>query len=259
MDLNPINNTDTISNPQEKPEDKDFWRGQLLLLPNLLAKEAHHELFLPKSVDRAVLTLDGLIAENEKEGRAYLKRFGAPFREMPILLLNKHFQEIEPLLKPMQKGEKWGLISDAGLPILADPGYRLVHRARELGIIIKAFVGPSALILALMLSGLPAQQFAFQGYLPRKPKETIQMLEIRSLQEKSTQIFIEAPHRNQRLLENLLGTLSNRVLLCVAWDLTSPTQGVETHLVSEWKKRSLPNLHKHPAVFLFFNPGENHD
>ncbi len=226
-------------------------KGQLLLLPNLLNKEAHHELFLPKSVDRAVLSLDGLIAENEKEGRAYLKRFGAPFRETPIHLLNKHSQDIATLLKPMQAGEKWGLISDAGLPILADPGYRLVHRARELGILIKTFVGPSSLIFALMLSGLPAQQFAFHGYLPRKPEETIQMLETRSLQEQSTHIFIEVPYRNQKLLETLLHTLSNSTLLCIAWDLTMPTQGVETHLISEWNKRTLPNLHKHPAVFLF--------
>lgn len=229
--------------------------GQLLLLPNLLNKEAHHELFLPKSVDKAVLSLNGLIAESEKEGRAYLKRFGAPFREMPIHLLNKHMQEIEELLKPLQKGETWGLISDAGLPILADPGYQLVARAKKLGLIVKAFVGPSSLIFALMLSGLPAQQFSFHGYLPRNPKEMIKMLETRAKEERSTQVFIETPYRNQKLFELLLATLSANTILCVAWDLTLPTQGVETHKIAEWKKRSLPNLHKRPTVFLFMNQG----
>lgn len=226
-------------------------KGQLLLLPNLLNKEAHHELFLPTSVDRAIKTLDGLIAENEKEARAYLKRFDAPFREMPISLLNKHNQEIDELLKPLSEGQVWGLISDAGLPVLADPGYLLVHRARELGVNIKAFVGPSSLTLALMLSGLPAQQFAFHGYLPRHPETMLKKLEDRSQEEGSTQLFIEAPFRNQNLLEKLIATLSNETELCVAWDLTMPTQGVETAKIAVWKKRTLPNLHKHPAIFLF--------
>lgn len=226
-------------------------KGELLLLPNLLNKEAHHELFLPKSVDKAVLSLNGLIAENEKEGRAYLKRFNAPFREMPIHLLNKHSHEIDELLQPLQAGETWGLISDVGIPILADPGAQLVARARDLGIIVKAFVGPCSLILALMLSGLPAQRFSFHGYLPRDPKEKIKKLELQSGEEESTQMFIEVPHRNEQLLDALLSTLSDQTLLCVAWELTMPTQGVETHTVAAWKKRSRPNLHKKPAIFLF--------
>lgn len=227
-------------------------KGELLLLPNLLNKDAPHELFLPGSVDRAVLTLQGLIAESEKEGRAYLKRFGASFREMPIALLNKHHQEIDALLKPMQTGEIWGLISDAGLPILADPGSKLVARARELGITVKAFVGPCSFVLALMLSGLPAQRFAFHGYLPHDPIEKIKRLEIQSKREESTQICMEAPHRNEQLLKSLLKTLSHQTKLCIAWELTMPTQGVETRTVSEWKKRVLPNTHKKPTIFLFF-------
>lgn len=225
---------------------------QLLLLPNLLGADLHHELFLPASVDKAVLSLDGLIAENEKEGRAYLKRFGAPFREMPIALFNKHHQEVDELLKPIREGGTWGLISDAGLPVIADPGYKLVRRARDFGIKVKAFVGPSAPILALMLSGLPAQHFAFYGYLPKKESEArIQELEQRAKREGATQVVIEAPHRNEQFLEKLLNVLEDETLLSVCWDLTMPTQGVEMHSVGEWKGRSKPKLHKKPAIFLF--------
>jgi len=227
-------------------------KGQLLLLPNLLSKEAHHEVFLPRSVDKAVLSLDGLIAESEKEGRFYLKRFGANFREMPIVPFNEHTKEMEELLLPMQKGEKWGLISDAGLPIIADPGYELVRKARDMGVIVRAFVGPSSIILALMLSGLPSQRFAFHGYPPRKETEQwLVDMEKRSSEEKATQVFIVPPYKNEQTLQMLLEVLSSKTELCVAWDLTMPTQSVETRSISEWKKRTLPSLHKKPAVWLF--------
>ncbi|NGX39084.1 MAG: Ribosomal RNA small subunit methyltransferase I [Chlamydiae bacterium] len=235
-------------------------KGELLLLPNLLNKEAPHELFLPNSVDRAIAKIDGLIAENERDGRRYLQRFTfdreRTFRDLPISLFNKHHREVEELLAPLVQGEKWGLVSDAGLPILADPGYQLVSRARELGIIVKAFVGPSSLVLALMLSGLPSQHFCFHGYLPRRPEQSLQELEMRSRKEGSTHLFIEAPFRNDRLLSTLLHTLSDETLLCVAWDLTFPTQGVETHPVHRWRKRSLPSIDKKPAVFLFHTISE---
>lgn len=226
-------------------------KGKLLLLPNLLNKEAHPDVFFPASVARAAQKLDGLIAESEKEGRAFLKRLGAPFREAPICLLNKHHREYDELLEPIRKGESWGLISDAGLPIIADPGYQLVARARDFNIAIQAFVGPSSIILSLMLSGLPSQNFAFHGYLPRHPEKRLQVLERRSKEEAATQLFIEAPFRNDRLLQKLLSTLEDPTLLCVAWDLTFPTQGVETHSIAEWKKRTPPSLHKKPAIFLF--------
>lgn len=227
--------------------------GQLLLLPNLLDKEADHRLFLPSNVDHAVQSLNGLIAENEKEGRAYLKRFGVAVQGFPIKLLNEHTQDIEELLLPMKNGQRWGLISDAGLPVLADPGYLLVRRARQLGIAIEVFIGPSSLILALMLSGLPAQRFAFHGYFPYEPEKALKKMEERSKEEKATQIFIEAPYRNEKAINMLLSSLSDSTTLCIAWDLTMPTQGVETYAVKDWKKRLLPSIHKHPAVFLFLS------
>jgi 16S rRNA (cytidine1402-2'-O)-methyltransferase len=226
----------------------------------LLAEELPHGLFLPKSVDEAVRNINGLIAESEKSARAFLRRFSYPegkhFSSIPLKTLNEHTkpEEIDELLQPLLKNETWGLISDCGLPCLADPGAGLVRRAREKGIQIKAFVGPSSITLALMLSGLPAQCFAFHGYLEREEeplKLKIRALEKRSQQENETELFIEAPYRNQKLLTRLVETLNEKTLLCVAWDLTLPTEGVITQRVSFWRKNPLPDLAKKPAIFLF--------
>ena len=225
----------------------------LLLLPNLLNEEAAPDLFLPVSVDRAVQSLDGLIAESPKGGRHFLRRFcPETFREIPIELLNEHTQDnqIDELLKPLREGKTWGLVSDCGLPCLADPGAKLVARARQLGIPIQVFTGPSAIFFALMLSGLSAQSFAFHGYLEKDQGPLVQQL-LTLQKQKGTHIFIEAPYRNQKMLEQLVKTLSDETLLCVAWDLTLPTQGVMCQSVRVWKKSPLPDINKKPAVFLF--------
>lgn len=233
----------------------------LLLLPNLLGDHRHHQPFLPQSVDKAVATLDGLIAESEKEGRRYLGRFETkkPAMEIPIALLNEHTPEadLDFLLEPITKGERWGFVSDAGLPCIADPGSKLVLRARQKGILVQAFVGPSSILSALMLSGLPGQSFAFSGYLPKEPSERRQQIErlvVNAKRENATQILMEAPYRNSYTLEALLQTLPESSLLCVAWDLTMPTQGVVTNTVRGWKKTTLPSLEKKPALFLFHIP-----
>lgn len=230
----------------------------LLLLPNLLGEHRHHEIFLPNSVDKAVASLDGLIAESETEGRRYLKRFATkkPTNEIPIALFNEHTPDtdIDFLLDPIRRGERWGLVSDAGLPCIADPGAKLVHRARELGLLIQAFVGPSSILLALMLSGLPGQKFAFHGYLNREPekrKKQLLYLIQNSKQESMTQIFMEAPYRNKYALEALLELLPEEASLCVGWDLTLSTQGLLSQPVKTWKKSPLPNLDKKPAIFIF--------
>ncbi len=229
----------------------------IFLFPNLLAEGTDPTIFLPKSVGEAVRTIDGLIAESEKGGRAYLKLFGIAPQNMPISVLSEHTrpEELEELLVPIKKGQRWGVVSDCGLPCLADPGAQLVRRARELNIPIQTFVGPSSITLALMLSGLSGQCFAFHGYLEREEEQLsrqIRALEKRSLQEKETELCIEAPYRSPKLLGQLIANLSDRTLLCAAWDLTLPTQGVITQTVSAWKKAALPDLTKKPTVFLFF-------
>lgn len=230
----------------------------LLLLPNLIGDLPHHELFLPQSVDKAVGTLDGLIAESFNAGRRYLSRFTTkiPHTQVPVAVFNKDIPDadIDFFLEPIKKGERWGLISDAGLPCIADPGSKLVFRARQIGLPIQAFVGPSSIFMALMLSGLQGQSFAFHGYMDRdmtKQKTVIRILENRSFEEQSTQIVMEAPYRSGVLLKSLIETLHDKTFLCLAWDLTLPSQGVVTQTIAGWKKTVLPSVDKHNCLFLF--------
>lgn len=230
----------------------------LLLFPNLLGDSPHHNLFLPESVDRAVRSIDGLIAESEKGGRRFLSRFKleAPVHTYPLALYNEHTPDgdIDFFLEPIHKGgERWGLVSDCGLPCIADPGAKVVRRARALGIAIRAFSGPCSITLALMLSGMNGQRFTFNGYLPKgeeERKNSLLKIEKRAHSEMSTEIFIEAPYRNDKTLETIVETLSENTVLSIAWDLTLPTQGVHTQKIATWKKSPLPSLHKRSATFL---------
>lgn len=230
----------------------------LVLLPNLLGAHKYHEPFLPQSIDKVVASLDGLIAESEGGGRRFLGRFDTPkpAHDIPIAVYKETSsdEEIDFFLEPILKGEKWALVSDAGLPCVADPGCRLVRRARILGIQVQAFVGPSSIMLGLMLSGLPGQKFMFHGYLDKDPQareKQIQKLQTLSAKEEVTQIFMEAPYRNQYLLESLVKTLHDDTVLCVAWELTMPEQGILSQPVALWKKSPLPNLEKKNAIYLF--------
>jgi len=232
-------------------------KAALLLLPNVLGDVRHAEVFLPVSVFKAMQTIDGLIAESDIEGRRFLKRFETkkPAMEIPIALFNEHTPEkdIDFLLEPIVAGERWGFVSDAGLPCIADPGSKLVMRANQRGIPVQAFVGPSSILMALMLSGLSGQKFYFHGYIDKdqgKRAEQIKRMAKKAEEEKCTQIFMEAPYRNKHTLSTLLETLPEHAYLCVAWDLTMPTQGILTQRIAHWKKCTLPNLEKKPAIFL---------
>ncbi len=224
--------------------------GKLYLLPNILDETAPTELFLPISVNKAVASIQGLIAESEKMARRYLRRFLShdEMAKMPLKLLNEHTKEIEDLIQPISRGETWGLISDAGLPCIADPGADLVWTAHERKIEVQTFVGPSSLIMALQLSGLGGQQFSFHGYLPREQNQV--EAKIRDLEKQSgTQIWIEAPYRSAKMLDLLKKNLQPQTKLCVAVNLTLATQRVVSQSVAKW--RSFPfNLEKEPAVFL---------
>ncbi|MGE5196320.1 MAG: SAM-dependent methyltransferase [Anaerolineae bacterium] len=235
--------------------------GTLFLLPNVLSEEGDHTVFLPAYVSQVVSRIDGLIAESEKGARRFLRRFSFPspktFRDIPVALLNEHTiqSNAEELMHPLLRGETWGLISDCGLPCLADPGAWLVKRLRERNVGIEVVSGPSAIIFALLLSGLPAQSFSFHGYLPKEElmlRKKIQALESRSKEEKATQLFIEAPYRTEKLLRFLLATLQETTELALCCDLTLPTQSIVCQKVAAWKKQPLPSLDKRPAVFLFY-------
>lgn len=225
----------------------------LYLLPNTLGAVENIYAFLPKTVNDAMQRIDGLIAESEGEGRRYLKRFATKKKphEMPISLLNEHTRQndLDFLLEPVLKGEIWGVVSDAGLPCLADPGANLVRRAQELKIPIEAFTGPSSLTLALMLSGLSGQRFFFHGYIPKKPEERSLALKSWEKMRGVTHVFIEAPYRNQHTLQTCLKTLRKETLFSIAVNLTLPDQMVHTARIGEWKEIVIG---KKPTVFLFY-------
>lgn len=219
----------------------------LILLPNLLGETRQWPLHLPASVETAVHSLDGLIAESDSGARRFLSLFGK--EKLIVALYNKNSPAdiVDFLLEPVRKGEKWGLLSDAGLPCIADPGHLVVARARTLGLKVEAHSGPSSIFLALMLSGLPGQNFHFHGYADREP---IQML--KKLPSGTTHLFIEAPHRSNEFLKLLVDNLPDDAQLSVSWDLTLSTQNTLTHRVSMFKKMPLPNLTKKPAIFCIY-------
>lgn len=229
----------------------------LYLLPNLLDDSQDAALCLSKNVGDAVSTIDGLIAESDKAARRYLKRFSIkkPLQEMQVRLLNEHTQksDLKELLEPLKRGETWGLISDAGLPCIADPGAQIVALAHAEGIPVTALAGPSSIFLALMLSGFSGQRFSFHGYLPKEEKERqrqIRLFEDDAKRFQRTHIFMETPYRSHTLLAECLSILQEQTLFCAAWDLTMPSQGVISKSVREWKKGQLPAIEKKPAIFL---------
>lgn len=224
--------------------------GTLYLLPNLLDESAPTELFLPLSVNRAVEQIQGLIAESEKMARRYLRRFISheAMAKMPLQVLNEHTVSIEALLEPIERGETWGLISDAGLPCIADPGADLVWMAHQKKISVETFVGPSSLILALQLSGMGGQHFSFHGYLPREAAEL--EAKLRDLERREgTQLWIEAPYRSAKMLEALKKILHPTTKLCVAANLTTPHQKLLSQTIAHWRSTSFP-LEKEPCIFL---------
>lgn len=226
----------------------------MLLLPNVLDPEVPWEPFLPISVKEAVLSLQGLIAESYKEGRRYLRQFMSPeaAAQMPLLLLSEHTRSLNELLEPLSRGEVWGLISDGGLPSIADPGSELVFAARQKGIVIKAFPGPSSIFYALQLSGCIGQRFAFHGYLPKEEKERrskILELEARSRKDQASQLWIEVPYRSKHMLETLLSALHPETLLCVGVSLTTPNERIASQKVKHYRKTPFP-LEKELAIFI---------
>lgn len=233
--------------------------SKLILLPNLLGAASSHKPYFPESVDEAVATLDGLIAESPQGGRSFLNKFRTkkPPYQIPLAVLNEHTKddEIDFFLQPVKEGQTWGLVVDAGLPCLADPGAKIVYRARQLGIPVVTLPGPSSIIMSIQLSGLPAQRFSFHGYIAKEQqKRDIEILGLqkRSADEKALQLFIEAPYRNKHTLESLLSKLSPSTYLSISWDLTLETQRVLCQKVEVWKKMPLPNLEKKPAIFLIY-------
>lgn len=231
----------------------------LYLLPNLLHQDGEIDKAFCKEVFHLVPLLDGLLAESEKGGRHFLRHFSYPngrsFRDIPIQLVNEHSSqgEMKQIADKIEKGGKWGLVSDSGLPILADPGSHLVALCQRKRIAVHPFPGPSALLYGLFLSGFSGQKFAFHGYLPRPEgelKKTLLSLEKTSISSRQTQIFIEAPYRTEKLVECALSLFHPKTKFALFWELTSPKEGGRIDTVENWLSSPLPSMKKKMAIFL---------
>lgn len=230
-------------------------KGTLYLIPNSLGTD-DPGIFLPPSVRNLIPELRYFIVENRRNARRYLKRVdrSVDIDRLTFFELNKHTppREIPSFLHPLHEGHSVGMISEAGLPGVADPGAQVVRLAHEAFVPVKPLTGPSSLMLALMASGMNGQSFRFTGYLPVKRAErvkAIKELEQRARKQDETQIFIETPYRNEALLEDILACCHGTTHLCIAVDLTLEGEMVKSETVGEWKKKK-PALHKRPAVFL---------
>lgn len=230
-------------------------KGKLYLIPTTLG-ESNAEEVLPILVKRVIEVIDYYIVENEKTARKSIKAVYPEKVQASLKLstLNKHTDVTEhnEMLKPCLQGINVGLMSEAGCPGVADPGAAIVKLAHEKGIQVVPLVGPSSILLAMMASGMNGQSFAFNGYLPidkSEKKSALKNYEKLSQDKNQSQIFIETPYRNNKLMEDLLQTLQPNTHLCIAADITLPTEYIKTFRVNDWKKVKI-DLHNRPTIFI---------
>lgn len=233
--------------------------GVLYLLPTRLGESAWQEV-LPAGTREIICGLRYFVVENAKSARASLKWLGhpVPLRDLAIEELPESpvLAELDRLLAPLPAGHDLGVMSEAGCPAVADPGALLIRRAHEQGITVKPLVGPSSLLLALMASGLEGQRFAFHGYLPqREPERSQRILELEkeSRRKQQTQIFIETPYRNRALFDALLATCQPHTRLCLATDLTLPSETILTRRIAGWRRAPSADFDRRPTVFLLLS------
>tara|TARA_R110002012_G_scaffold56708_6_gene145703 strand:+ start:887 stop:1606 length:720 start_codon:yes stop_codon:yes gene_type:complete len=229
--------------------------GKLYLIPTTLGETAPLEV-MPGMVQKIVYELDEFIVENEKTARRFIKQLCNDKSQPSLRLhaLNKHtdITEIPTFLEACLKGISIGLMSEAGVPGIADPGADIVRLAHEKGIQVVPLVGPSSILMAMMSSGMNGQNFAFNGYLPidqKEKRQELKRLENISRDYNQSQMFIETPYRNNKLIEELCNSLNASTRLCIACDITLPTEFIVTKPISMWKTKQ-PDLHKRPALFI---------
>jgi len=230
-------------------------KGKLYLIPTRLGDNPPLEV-LPISIKKIVEDLDYYIVENEKTARRFIKRIssGKSQPSLKLQVLNKYTTEAErnTYLNACLDGISIGLLSEAGCPAIADPGADIVSLAHQMDIQVVPMVGPSSILLALMGSGMNGQSFTFNGYLPidkSERKSKLKSLERLSSEHNQAQIFIETPYRNMKMLEDLVNTLHPNTRICVACDLTLPTEFIKTKTANDWKHNK-EDLHKRPAIFI---------
>lgn len=230
-------------------------KGKLYLIPTTLGEMNPHDV-MPQTIKRIIDFIDFYIVENEKTARKFIKSINPEKIQanLKISTLNKHTEIAEhyTLISPCLNGINIGIMSEAGCPGVADPGAAIVKMAHEKGIQVIPLVGPSSILLAMMSSGMNGQSFAFNGYLPidkAEKKSTLKNFEKLSFDKNQSQIFIETPYRNNKLLEDILQALQPNTELCIATDITLPTEYIKTMRVADWKKTKV-DLHNRPTIFI---------
>lgn len=240
--------------PLSLQENQSLVKGRIYLVPNTLGGNSYTHV-IPSDVVETIKRLRYFVVEEIRSTRRYLRMIDKsfPIDESLFYELNEHSNDsdVEPILQVVLDGHDVGVISEAGLPCIADPGAIFVKQAHAKGIIITPLCGPSSIILSLISSGFNGQNFTFNGYLPINMDERVNRLkEIeRRANQGNTQIFMETPYRNQKLLETILSTFRNETMLCIAVDVTLPSEEIKTMSISKWKK-NVPNLKDRLVIFV---------
>lgn len=235
----------------------DAGSGRLYLIPTPLGP-GEPAATLPGQTRDIIVRLQHFIAEDLRSARRFLTQFAlsAPIQTLWLRELSEHTaaSSYDALLQPLSEGYDVGVLSEAGCPVVADPGAGLVALAQDRGITVVPLVGPSAPLLALMASGCTGQSFRFHGYLPVEPAQRaarLQALERESARDGCTQLFIETPYRNRQMFAALLEACRPDTRLAVAADLTLPSESVVSHPIDAWRRLPAPELDRRPAVFVF--------
>jgi len=231
--------------------------GILYLIPNFLG-ECSTEKVLPSFNTSVINNIKHFIVEDIRTTRRFLKKVNKSIDidQLTFFELNQHtdLQNISYYIEPLLKGNDIGIISEAGCPAVADPGALIVDLAQQKNIKVVPLVGPSSILLALMASGFNGQSFAFEGYLPidnDKRIKRLKVLESRIYNEKQTQIFIETPYRNNKIVQDFITHCRPTTKLCIASEITTDNEFIKTKPLSVWKN-SLPDLNKKPTIFLLY-------
>jgi 16S rRNA (cytidine1402-2'-O)-methyltransferase len=229
----------------------------LYLIPTTLG-ESDLDSVLPQGNNEIARHIRHFIVEDVRTARRFLRRIDPqfPIDDCRFFILNQHTppEETASFLLPVDEGHDVGVISEAGCPAVADPGADVVAIAQRKGITVKPLVGASSILLALMASGFNGQNFAFVGYLPIESRErtaALKKLESRAITEKQTQLFIETPYRNMKMLDEILKTCRPDTRLCIAADITLNTEFIRTRTIAEWRKQQ-PDLNKRPCIFALY-------
>ena len=233
-------------------------KGILYMIPCPISDSTAVYDVVPEANRGVIDSLDYFIVENVRSARRFLSKAGIARKidELEFVELNEHTvagAAVEAMVRPIEQGRSAGVISEAGVPGVADPGALVVEACHRRGIRVVPLVGPSSILLAMMASGLNGQSFAFNGYLPVKPPErskALKALERRAHAEHQSQIFIEAPYRNVKLMEQMLQVCATDTRLTVACDITSPEELIRTLPIKAWRAEGVPDIAKRPTIFI---------